>query len=194
MSRSIAGSVAVITGASSGIARATALAFAERGASAVLAARSVRQAALECEKAGGQALAVAMDVADEAAVQALPGRAKEAFGRIDLWVNAAAVIVYGAFEKTPTDTYRRVLIHGARAALPYFRRARQRGPGQPRCAPSNAMPSSPGVRSKFCWIAGRRAYHPLNTAPLRKNTPVTDTRARSTGTYADRTELFRRGR
>lgn len=131
MPRSIEDSVAVVTGASSGIARATALAFAERGASVVLAARSeesLSQAALECEKAGGQALAVPTDVADEEAVQALAQRANAAFGRIDVWVNAAAVMVYGEFDKTPTDVYRRILetnlfgqINGARAVLPYFR-------------------------------------------------------------------------
>ena len=62
-------------------------------------------------------------------MQALARRADEAFDRIDVWVNAAAVIAYGEFEKTPTDVYRQVIetnlfgqIHGARAVLPYFRR------------------------------------------------------------------------
>lgn len=126
--------VAVITGASSGIARATAIAFARQGASVVLAARhagSLEQAARECEQAGGRALPVPTDVADEPAVHRLAARAAEAFGRIDVWVNAAAVIAYGEFEKTPAEAYRHVIetnlfgqIHGARAVLPFFRRQR----------------------------------------------------------------------
>lgn len=108
--------VVVITGASSGIGRAAALAFAERDAAA------------ECERRGGRALAVPTDVSDEAAVQRLALRARERFGRIDVWVNGAAVIIYGEFEQTPSEVYRQVLetnlfgqIHGARAVLPYFR-------------------------------------------------------------------------
>lgn len=134
MSHRIEDSVVVLTGASSGIARAAALAFAERGASVVLAARSsesLHQVARDCEQAGGRALAVCTDVTDEVAVHALAERAQRAFGRIDVWVNAAAVMAYGEFEKVPSDTYRRVLetnlfgqIHGARAVLPYFREQR----------------------------------------------------------------------
>lgn len=124
-------SVAVITGASSGIARATAVAFAERGARLVLAARSEQSlddVVRECVSAGGRAIAVPIDVGDEEAVQRLARRAHDEFGRIDIWVNAAAVMTYGRFEDTPTDVFRRVIetnlmgqIHGARAVLPYFR-------------------------------------------------------------------------
>lgn len=129
--RRVSDSVVVITGASSGIGRGTALALAERGACVVLAARSeesLRAAAAECERAGGRAVTVPTDVTDQAAVHALAERAIEAFGRIDVWVNCAAVIAFGEFEKTPADVYRRVIetnlfgqIHGARAALPHFR-------------------------------------------------------------------------
>ena len=129
--RDIDGAVVVVTGASSGIGRATARAFAERGARLALAARTpedLHAAARECEQRGGQAIAVPTDVADEAAVQQLARRTVERYGRIDVWVNDAGVIAYGLFEETPSDVFRRVLetnlfgeIHGARAALAQFR-------------------------------------------------------------------------
>ncbi len=131
MPRPISDSVVVITGASSGIGRATALACAEKGAVVVLAARRegpLNELASECERAGGRALAIPLDVTDESAVQDLARRAIETFGRIDVWVNNAAVTLFGRFEETPPEAYRRVIetnlfgyIHGARAALPIFR-------------------------------------------------------------------------
>jgi short-subunit dehydrogenase len=131
MPRKIRDSVVVITGASSGIGRATAQTFAGEGASLVLAARReqpLRETATECENLGGRALAVPTDVTDERAVKELARRAIENFGRIDVWINNAAVTLFGRFEETPPDVYRRVIetdlfgyIHGARAALPYFR-------------------------------------------------------------------------
>jgi short-subunit dehydrogenase len=131
MPRPIKDSVIVITGASSGIGRATALEFAKQGATLLLAARReavLQDVAIECDRLGGQALAVPTDVTDADAVQALARRAVDTFGRLDVWVNNAAVTLFARFEEAPLDTYRRVIetnlfgyIHGARAALPYFR-------------------------------------------------------------------------
>ena len=123
--------VVVITGASSGIGRATAHAFAARGARLVLAARSeasLHEVAQECRDRGGQALVVPTDVSSEQQVQHLVSAAVEEFGRIDVWVGGASVFSYGTFEQTPSEVFRQVLetnffgqVHGARAVLPVFR-------------------------------------------------------------------------
>jgi NAD(P)-dependent dehydrogenase (short-subunit alcohol dehydrogenase family) len=130
--RKLSDAAVVLTGASSGIGRSTALAMADEGASLVLAARdadALERVAEECHRKGVAVVAVPTDTADEAAVQDLAAQAVAEFGRIDVWVNNAGVILYGHFEDTPSDAYRRVIetnlfgqIHGSRAALPHFRR------------------------------------------------------------------------
>src|SRR5918998_2409398 len=125
------GRVAVITGASRGIGRATARLFAEGGASVVLAARSegaLLEAAAECEALGGRALAVPTDVADWEAVERLARRTVEHFGRVDVWVNNAVLVAVGRLEEVPPEANPRVVeanllgyMHGARAVLPRFR-------------------------------------------------------------------------
>jgi NAD(P)-dependent dehydrogenase (short-subunit alcohol dehydrogenase family) len=126
----IRGSVVVITGAASGIGRATATAFADEGARLVLTGRSQRalDELLE-ERPGQDAIAIAADVADEAAVQRVAAAAIERFGRIDTWVNNAGVMAYGEFERIPAEVFRQTIetnlfgqVHGARAALRAFRR------------------------------------------------------------------------
>ena len=86
--------VAVVTGASQGIGRATALLLAEHGARLVLAARNAEKlaaAAEEIKKKGGEALVVPIDVASEEQIKAGFARALEKFGRIDILVNNAAI-------------------------------------------------------------------------------------------------------
>jgi short-subunit dehydrogenase len=123
--------VVVITGASSGIGRAAALRLSRRTRALALCARSkeaLAAVAAECEGAGTEVLYRALDVADEAAVEALAAAAVERFGRIDVWVNNAGTIAYGSFEEIPSEVFRQIVetnlmgqVHGARAALPRFR-------------------------------------------------------------------------
>jgi len=86
--------VALVTGASQGIGRATALALAENGAKVAIAARNAEKLAslaAEIVQAGGDALAVTMDVADPAQVRAGFQQVLGKFGRLDILVNNAAI-------------------------------------------------------------------------------------------------------
>jgi NAD(P)-dependent dehydrogenase (short-subunit alcohol dehydrogenase family) len=131
MPASLSDSVVVVTGASSGIGRATTLAFAREGAAVVVAARRTEpldSLVEECRALGASALAVPTDVTDERAVRELARRPLETFGRLDVWVNNAAVGALGDFEAIPPDVFRRIVdvdffgyVHGARAALAHFR-------------------------------------------------------------------------
>jgi NAD(P)-dependent dehydrogenase (short-subunit alcohol dehydrogenase family) len=133
MPRPVSEQVVVITGASTGIGRATAFAFAAQGAKVVCAARS-REAldvlAAQIHIDGGTALAVPTDVADPVAVRALADTAEQYFGRIDTWVNNAAISVWGRVEDITDVEFDRVMrvnflgqVHGVHAALPALRRA-----------------------------------------------------------------------
>ena len=124
--------VVVLTGASSGIGHATALAFARAGARLVLAARGAEaldRVAAECELLDARALAVPTDVTDADAMRALADAAIERFGHIDVWINNAGTGAVGAFDATPIEAHQRVIesnlighLNGAHAVLPHFRK------------------------------------------------------------------------
>jgi NAD(P)-dependent dehydrogenase (short-subunit alcohol dehydrogenase family) len=109
---SLAGTVAIVTGASRGIGRATTAAFAAAGAAVVLAARdaaALAEGARAITAAGGRALAVPTDVADEAAVEALFARVAETLGPVGALVNAAGVLANVPFAEMDSATWDRVL-------------------------------------------------------------------------------------
>jgi len=128
-------SVAVVTGASSGIGGATALELARRGTSVVAVARreqALQELAAECRRSGARLLVATADVTDEGAVREVASAALESFGRVDMWVNNSAVSLFCRFEEAPPHLFRRVIetnlfgyVHGARAALPIFRQQKE---------------------------------------------------------------------
>ena len=126
------GALVVITGASSGIGRAAAQAFACQGARLVLAARdaeALQEAVEECRQRGAEALAVPTDMTLSDSVERLATEAAQfGGGRIDVWINNAGVGAVGRFDETPMDAHEQVLqtgllgyLRGAHVALPYFK-------------------------------------------------------------------------
>jgi NAD(P)-dependent dehydrogenase (short-subunit alcohol dehydrogenase family) len=121
--------VVVLTGASSGIGRAAALAFAARGDRLVLAARGLADLEKVAASCGGSPLVVPTDIRVRSEVEELAAAAVDRFGRIDVWADTAAVMAYGRFEDVPADVFDRVVTtdllgsaNVARAALGVFRR------------------------------------------------------------------------
>lgn len=198
-------SVAVITGASSGIGRLTAQRLAQEGTQVVLVGRNreaLNTVAQECKEKGVDALVSVADVAEETEVVHMAQSVLERFGRIDLWVNNAGVTSVGAFTDTPPEAFRRVVevnffgcIHGTRAALEQFI-------GQGRGTVINVssvfgmVPSpyeSAYVASKFAVtafsasvrqelaLAGHKHIHVCTVLPAAIDTPIYRNAANSLG-------------
>ena len=117
----------VVTGASAGIGRATAIEFGKLGARVALVARGregLEGAKRDVEQAGGTALIIPVDVADAHAVESAAAQVEREWGGIDVWVNDAMATVFSPFEKMRMEDFRRVTevtylgtVWGTRAAL-----------------------------------------------------------------------------
>lgn len=125
------GRVAAITGASSGIGEATALAFAREGAAVALGARRserIEDLARRIEADGGRAAAITVDVTVEEQAHAFVREAHERLGGLDALINNAGLMLLGPIEGTDTDEWRRMvdvnvlgLLYCTQAALPLMR-------------------------------------------------------------------------
>jgi short-subunit dehydrogenase len=119
--------VVVVTGSSAGVGRATAVAFAKRGARVGLLARGrdgLEGARTEVESAGGKALIIPADVSDADAIDVAAQRVEEGLGPIDVWVNNAMTSVFSPVKEMTPEEFRRVTevtylgyVYGTLAAL-----------------------------------------------------------------------------
>jgi NADP-dependent 3-hydroxy acid dehydrogenase YdfG len=133
MSSKLVGTVALVTGASSGIGRATALALAEQGARVVVVARRKdRLDALvgDIERSGGKALAIGSDITDRASAEAAVQQAVGHFGRLDILINNAGVMIIGPVLENEIEDWEQMialnqqaLLYMTKAALPHLQKA-----------------------------------------------------------------------
>jgi NADP-dependent 3-hydroxy acid dehydrogenase YdfG len=134
----LSGTVALVTGASSGIGEATAKRLAAEGAAVAVAARRndrLEKLVSEIDDAGGKALAIEADVTDRAAAEALVERTVKELGRLDTVVNNAGVMLLGPSLDADIEEWERMvdlnlkgLLYVAKAALPHLIKGADEGP------------------------------------------------------------------
>jgi NADP-dependent 3-hydroxy acid dehydrogenase YdfG len=135
---SLAGRVALVTGASSGIGEATALALSDRGATVALCGRRadrLRELAARIEAGGGRALTIEADLTDEAQARGVVQRTVDELGRLDTLVNNAGVMLLGPVEEAPLAEWDEMVainvnavLYCAHAALPHLLAAAEDSP------------------------------------------------------------------
>ncbi|MER9343544.1 SDR family NAD(P)-dependent oxidoreductase [Mesorhizobium sp. M0601] len=128
----LSGKIALVTGASSGIGEATALALAAEGATLAIAARRAERLddlAKRIRETGSAALPIAVDVTDETQATAMVERVQQDYGRLDMLLAVAGVGVAAPFRNTTPEEYRRMvdvnilgLLYPIHAALPSMQR------------------------------------------------------------------------
>ncbi|SCF83066.1 short chain dehydrogenase [Streptomyces sp. MnatMP-M27] len=151
-----AGTVALVTGASSGIGEGTALALAALGARVTVVARRADRLDALVEKikgTGGHALAVGADITDEGQAHASVARTVETYGRLDTVVANAGVTILGPITGADTTDWRRMielntlgLMHTAHAAAPHLLEAAADGPAK---SPTSSWSAAP--RAVCSW-------------------------------------------
>lgn len=134
--RGLSGELVVVTGASAGVGRAAALAFAQAGARVALLARGrgrLHAAEAQIQALGGEAMAVPVDMADAAAVEAAASHIESCWGAIGIWVNCAMATIFAPVHQVHAEEFRRATevtylgtVYGTMAALRHMR-PRRRG-------------------------------------------------------------------
>jgi NADP-dependent 3-hydroxy acid dehydrogenase YdfG len=137
MGERLDGTVALVTGASSGIGEATAVELAKQGAKVALVARRRDRLEALAGRIGADALVIEADVSDEAAARSAVEQAVERFGRLDTVIANAGVMLLGPVENAPLEEWQRMvnvnvlgLLYTSHAALPHLLRAAEQGPRQ----------------------------------------------------------------
>jgi NADP-dependent 3-hydroxy acid dehydrogenase YdfG len=138
MASTLDGTVALVTGASSGIGEETARLLGGRGAAVAIVARRadrLQKLAAEIEGGGGKALPIGADVSDRGEAEAAVERAVEELGRLDVLVNNAGVMLLGPILDAPVEEWETMvevnllgLLYTAKAALPHLLEAAEGGP------------------------------------------------------------------
>ena len=157
---SLKGKSAIITGASSGIGKACAIALANEGVDVVLAARDMeklQQVATECAKAGVKAICVKADVAIEADCHKLIDQAVSQFGKIDILINNAGMSMRATFEEVDLSVMKKLMdvnfwgtVYCTKFALPYLLKSKGSVVGISSIAGYKGLPARSGYSaSKF---------------------------------------------